>query len=387
LNSLKQEKTTIPPLKFFMKKILSVLLLCFSFHSFAASVSLDPMLEGIRSKNHFPAMAAVVLRGDETVGIGAVGLRKSGGSEHVTTNDLWHIGSCTKSMTASLAAMLVDEGKLRWDMTLPELFPNLATEMRSEWKSVTLEELLSHHGGVSSDLKEENLWGRLWERVGKTPLEQRTYLALELLTKQVPVVKPGTKYLYSNAGYALVGHAIELKLGIPWEQALTERLFKPLGMTSAGFGAPATAGKEDQPWGHSGKNFAPVQPGGIYADNPAAIGPGATVHCSLPDLAKYAAWHLKGERGQGTLLKPETFKRLHTVVGKGDYALGWIVMNRRWAGGKALTHSGSNNMFYTVIWIAPEKNAVIIVCANVGVDYAFTGCDKAVGKLIQQYLK
>lgn len=376
----------VPPSRKSMQKILTVLLFCFSLHGFAAPVSLDSMLETIRSTNHFPAMGAVVIQGDEIVGIGAVGLRKSGGTEHVTTNDVWHIGSCTKSMTASLAAMLVDEGKLRWDMTLPELFPNLAANMRPEWKKVTLEQLLTHHAGVSGDLKEENLWGRLWHRAGKTPLEQRNYLALELLTKQVPIVKPGTKYLYSNAGYALAGHAIELKLGIPWEQALTERLFKPLGMTSAGFGAPASIGKEDQPWGHSGKDFTPVPPG-IGADNPAAIGPGGTVHCSLPDLAKYAAWHLKGERGQGTLLKTETFKRLHAAVGDDHYALGWIVAKRAWAGGNALTHSGSNNMFYTVIWIAPEKNAAIIVCANVGVDYAFTGCDNAVAALIQQFLK
>lgn len=369
-----------------MKILVPLILLLATFITHGATNTIESILEPIRATNHFPAIGAAVVLGDAPAIIGVVGQRKAGDSTPVTREDQWHIGSCTKSMTASLAAMLVEEGKFRWDMTLPELFPALASEMNAEWKAATLEQLLCNHGGVPGDLNEDGLWGRLWERADQPPLAQRAYLARELLTRHKPAAPPGTKYIYSNAGFSLVGHAIELKLGIPWEQALTERLFKPLGMGSAGFGAPATPGKIDQPWGHSGKNFKPVPPG-PGSDNPAAIGPGGTVHCSLGDLAKYLAWQMNGERGKAALLKPETFKRLHTVYSSDGYAMGWMVMSRPWGGGQVLSHSGSNNMFYTVFWIAPEKNFAVVVCANVGVDSAFNGCDKAVGQLIHQFLQ
>ena len=108
------------------------------------------------------------------------------------------------------------------------------------------------------------------------------------------------------------------------------------------------------------------------------------MHCSLGDLAKYAAFHMAGDRSK--LLKAETFKKLHEPVG-GGYALGWGVTERKWAGGRALTHSGSNNMFYVVVWMAPGKNCAVIVAANIGVNEAAAGCDEAVGQLIKEYFE
>jgi len=351
--------------------------------------SADELLEPIRTTNKLPALAAAVVRGGETVAIGAVGFRKEGSPERVTADDKWHIGSCTKSMTAVLAAMLIEEGKLRWDTTLAEMFPELAPQMQDEWLGVTLEQLLTHHGGAPPELDEDGLWGRLWERAGKPPREQRDYLTRELLTKHKPSAPPGTKYIYSNAGYSLVGHAIELTLDSPWEDVLRQRLFKPLGMDSAGFGAPATVGKVDQPWGHEVGwlgMLKPIPPG-LHADNPAAIGPGGTVHCSIGDLAKYAAWQVRGARGEGSLLKPETLKKLHTRFGAdGDYACGWVVTRRPWGGGEVLTHNGSNTMFYTVIWLAPKKDFAVVVCTNIGGDKGSQGTDAAAWALIQKFL-
>jgi CubicO group peptidase (beta-lactamase class C family) len=123
------------------------------------------------------------------------------------------------------------------------------------------------------------------------------------------------------------------------------------------------------------------------ADNPAAIAPAGTVHCSIGDLAKYAAWQVRGARGEGSLLKPETFKKLHTPFrGGGDYALGWKVVSRPWGGGEVLTHGGSNTMFYTVIWLAPKRDFAVVVCTNVGGDGGAKATDTAAARLIQEYL-
>jgi CubicO group peptidase (beta-lactamase class C family) len=368
---------------------VTLLLLAVAGAAQTSPASLDTLLEPIREANRLPALAAAVVKGGQTVAIGAVGLRKEGSSEPVTVDDKWHIGSCTKSMTAALAGMLVEEGKLRWDTTLAEMFPDLASQMQTEWRTVTLEQLLSHHGGAPHELDENGLWGRLWQRAGKPPREQREYLTRELLTKQKPAPPPGTTYVYSNAGYALVGHAIENLLDRPWEDVLRERLFQPLGMASAGFGAPASVGKVDQPWGHkAGPDgiLEPVAPG-LQADNPAAIGPGGTVHCSIGDLARYAAWQLRGARGEGRLLHPETFERLHTpFASDSEYAFGWVATQRPWGGGTVLTHAGSNTMFYAVIWIAPEKDFAVVVCTNAGGDIAEKATDTAAAALIHEYL-
>jgi hypothetical protein len=113
------------------------------------------------------------------------------------------------------------------------------------------------------------------------------------------------------------------------------------------------------PEGESGSK--PKPPGDVAADNPAALGPGGTVHCSIGGLAKYAAWQLRGACGQGDLLKKETFKKLHTrFKGGGEYACGWEVLYRDWAGGEALYHGGSNGTFMTAIWLAPKKDFAVV---------------------------
>jgi hypothetical protein len=110
------------------------------------------------------------------------------------------------------------------------------------------------------------------------------------------------------------------------------------------------------------------------------------VHCSILDLAKYAAWQKAGARGQGGLLKPESFKRLHTRIKGGDYAGGWQVVDRDWAGGDALTHGGSAGSFMTAIWLAPKKNFGVVVCANLGGNGAEAAVDATASALIEKYL-
>ena len=371
----------------------------------AAPADLGSALEKIRAEHKLPALAAAVVRGTNVVSLGAVGVRKLGSPEKVTVEDKFHIGSCTKSMTATLAALLVEDGSIAWTNTLGDLLPDLAAKMNAQYRAMPLELLLANRAGVPGSLDAEGLWSRLWMRATKPPQDQRAYMATEL-TVGSPASAPGTKYQYSNAGFSLVGHLLEVRANQPWEELLHRRLFEPLGLSSAGFGAPASPYRNavelaalsaaernaavTQPWGHApGKKAGedtPVPPG-YRADNPAAIGPGGTVHCTIGDLARYAAFHLQGARGQGQLLKPETFRKLHTALAGQDYAMGWVVTERSWGGGKVLTHTGSNTMFFTVIWIAPEKDFAVVVATNLGGDRAEKGADAAAWQLIQQTLR
>ncbi len=147
-------------------------------------------------------------------------------------------------------------------------------------------------------------------------------------------------------------------------------------MTSAGFGPPGTRGKLDQPWGHSAKG-EPSQ-----TDNAPALGPAGTVHVSFHDWAKFGSLHLRGAQGKAKLLKASTFRTLHTPPGGSDYAGGWFVASRPWAGGRALMHSGSNTTWYCTIWLAPLRDFGVLVATNMGGDAASKACDEAISALI-----
>src|SRR5690606_38737298 len=77
----------------------------------------------LRARHGLPALAGLVLRDGRVEGVAALGSRCAGRAEAVTVDDPWHLGSCTKAMTATLIGSLVERGALRWEATLGELYP------------------------------------------------------------------------------------------------------------------------------------------------------------------------------------------------------------------------------------------------------------------------
>jgi CubicO group peptidase (beta-lactamase class C family) len=359
-------------------QVFALALLAMTIGMEAESDDVTESLEGIRKRHDVPALAAAAVRDGQIFEIGATGLRRAGSDDMVTLDDRWHLGSCTKSMTASLAAMLIEDGILRWDTTVGETLTDI--DMPREWKRVTIEQLLQHRGGAPHDPPSE-LWNAARERVG-SPTEQRLAFVEGILSRKRERT-PGTRWIYSDSGYAIVGAMIERITGEAWEKLICERLFKPLELKSAGFGEPAAPGEVDQPWGHSGEEapFVPVDPG-PEADNPPAIGPAATVHMSIADFARYAAWQAAEGRDGTGLLSEESFSHLHTSPIEQEYAMGWAVARRRWAGGTALMHSGENGSFFAVMWISPSKNLALVAACNADGYQAEDACDQAIKTLI-----
>ena len=173
---------------------------------------------------------------------------------------------------------------------------------------------------------------------------------------------------------------LEKITGTPWETLITERLFKPLHMDSAGFGPPGTIGEMDEPWGHTRK-LGLIVP--LQQDNPPAISPAGRVHCSLDDLARYTIFHMTD---QPPLLRSQTLARLHMPPPGGNYACGWICVKRGWAGGTALNHAGSNTMWYVVMWLAPAKNFSVVIGTNIVGPDAEKACDEAASAMIRRWL-
>ncbi|MCP4712829.1 MAG: beta-lactamase family protein, partial [Planctomycetes bacterium] len=277
-----------------------------------------------------------------------------------------------------------------WNTTIAEALPDLAGVMRPAYRKVTIEMLLANRGGIRHEWDVPGLWDILWKRDG-TPVEERRKMA-EIMLSQPPKVKPG-QYFYSNCGFGIAGHMAEVIIGKPWEQLVGELVFGPLGMKSAGFGVPWEGEPPTDPWPHKSAG-TPVIPG-RFADNPPSIGPGATIHTSIDDWAKFVIEHLRGLRGEnGRLLKADTYRRLHKGqrIGnsKDEYALGWMVVYRQWAKGKrggdkgrCLHHAGSNNSWFALVWIAPERNFAVIAVTNIGGDRIFKKIDTVIGAIIR----
>ncbi len=331
-------------------------------------------LKPIRQKFNVPAMAAAVLTSEGLKFAGTVGVRKRGTEVPVALDDLWHLGSDGKIMTSTLIARLVERGQLRWNSTLGEIFPDLAPKMNPEFREVTLLQLLSHRAGLPANVD-------LAQYLGDDGPALRLRVVREELAKP-PQSTPGTKFAYSNVGYIIAGAVVEKITSESWEDAISNEVFKPLGMKSAGFGGVGAPGQIDQPWPHFADG-SPAPENGPAMDNPPVMGPAGRIHCSIQDWAKFIQDQLRGARGEpGTLLQPASYQKLQTPPFGGDYALGWKVVQRVWAGGKALTHAGDNTMNFANVWIAPKRDFAILVCVNQGGDTAFQASDAAVGALI-----
>jgi D-alanyl-D-alanine carboxypeptidase len=335
---------------------------------------LTPLFEAICSKHGVPAVTGGLITTDGLQYSAAAGVRKAGGRTPVTKTDLWHLGSNTKAMTATLVATFVMEKKLTWDAKLGDLLPDLMEKATPQARGITVRHLLTHRSGLPANTD----WANLLKGRKRAEIVRRE-CARPLLSE------PGTTYLYSNLGYMTAGAITEKLGGGTWENLMARRLFKPLGM-KAGFGGLGTPGKEDQPWPH-GIDGKPMPANGPATDNPPVLGPSGTCHAALAEYAKFVADHLRGEAGGKALLTAGLYKELHTPPVDTDYAMGWQAMKREWGGGTVLMHSGSNTMNFAVVWMAPKKGFAVVAACNQGGEAAQIACDEVCTVLLNRRAK
>ena len=196
-----------------------------------------------------------------------------------------------------------------------------------------------------------------------------------------PEQEPGEAFCYSNLGYTTAGVLAEAVTGVAWEDLMRREVFSPLGLATAGFGAPgrdqgsnAGPAQDDlvqddlaQPWGHQAGwwSFTALRPDDAQADNPPLIGPAGTVHLSLPDLARYVAFHVSGGATAPGYLRPETVKVMHTPRRHEKEAFGWFLSppDENGIGKRMLWHDGSNNAWYAAMLMVPEdRRGLAFVC-------------------------
>jgi CubicO group peptidase (beta-lactamase class C family) len=272
----------------------------------------------------------------------------------VTLNDKWHIGSNSKRFTALLAGLAVKEGRMSWNDLLLTRYPELGPLARAEFRTTTLLDLAGMRAGIVGN--------PLTVPTG-TDAQMRATVDRWAI-QQPPAAAPGS-YYYSNIAYQMLGEVAARAWGQTFTQAMQDRVFAPLGITSAGFGPTTGAGQNDQPVGHSpsGGGWAACE----ACDNAWALGSGK-VHMSLPDFARFAHEELRAHAGQSTLLTQTEARALtNSLVSSSanlGYGYGWEVFTNQPQ--RVVRHDGSNGRNRSRALIYLDSGLALLVVTNAG---------------------
>jgi CubicO group peptidase (beta-lactamase class C family) len=327
-------------------------------------------------------LAAAIIVDGKLHSAAAVGVREIGTDHWLTVNDKFLIASCSKAFTSTVAAILVEEGRLSWQTTIRDAFPNL--DMLPEYENITIQQLLSHRAGLPKNLKEGNAsWlidYEFDEKRGSTP----EILRLQYLEKTVqnPLIRPpGQVIHYSNSGYILAGAILEKIAGQTYEELIAGKIYRSLDITTAGYGIPADLELTSQPRGHywdKSTSFIAYK-----SDYPNFMAPAGYLHLSMQDWAKFILVHLDAyPSDKPKLLQSGTLKALHTPPDSAkwdlsisdrigsklfgfdyldNYALGWFTKEKD--DGQNLIYHGGRGFGFNAHVMADlrTKNAILLV--------------------------
>lgn len=314
--------------------------------------------ERVRTGAGLPGVT-LLAAGADRMNVASSGTRRVGTDDPLVLTDALQAGSQTKAVTAMLLARLVEQGRLRWDSTLAELFPAWRDEMQPALRGVTVAQLLRHRGGFKRDLDDADGVVLLPLATGD-PVADRP-IAVRYLLRQAPAKAPGT-FVYSNAGYMVAGLVAETAGGAPFEVLMQREVFAPLDVV-ASFGFPEDA-EGSRIVGH-------VRHEGAWhrADYPAldrynmtrigAAAGGMTI--AMPEYAKLLREHLRGLQGTSTFLRKETWQLMH--ASDGEYGFGWNVIDVP-GKGRVSAHAGSWGSYYLFALLVPEQDRAIAVACN-----------------------
>ncbi len=331
------------------------------------SATLVAAMQGTKT----PAMGAVIFRNGRIVSSAVTGVRRTDQSAHVALGDSWMIGSTGKPQTVAMIARLVERGILSWDTPLGGMLPALVDQMRPEYRSVTLVQLLSHHSGLPENVDDTGFVESFF--TDRRPLAAQRLAYISRALRDAPAYAPGSDFGYSNTGFLIAAAVAERATGKSSETLMREEVFKPLGMASAGFGATP----KGQPSGHdAGK---PVGP-----SNSDMFAPAGNLHMSLGDWSAFALDQLTGSKGKGRLLSPGSYRLMQTAQPNGPTGLDWgIQASIAGRQGPVLVHGGSDGYWFAYVVLFPDSGNGVVAIDNASAEM---GGDAAVQAALKTIL-
>lgn len=300
-----------------------------------------------------PGAAVAVVDRDGILFEKVYGVTAEPGSAAITPDTIFCIRSISKSVTALAVLMAVQDGLVDLDtpiaVYLPEFTINSRFAPHAE-KRITLRHMLSHWAGfthdppVGIDLDEPGYFERYIGRISDTWL-------------RFPV---GYRHQYSNYGYDLAAHVIQVRSGQPFAEFARDRVLRPLGMTRSSFDLESVGRVEDRAVGHDRRGRAvPLRFPEIAA---------AGLYSSARDMARYVQFHLNGGTvGGHRLLRKDLMQQYHEIqfadLGqRSGYSLGWIreVVSDTFS----LYHEGGGRGFGSHVILYPELGFGAVLLTN-----------------------
>jgi CubicO group peptidase (beta-lactamase class C family) len=362
-----------------MRHLIATLLLVMPVFAIAAPPKkFDARVEMVMKASEVPGAAiAIVENGKVTLARG-YGVRKLGFAEAVDANTLFQIGSTTKAFTATALALLVEEGKIRWDDRVIDHLPGF--RMYDPWvtREITVRDLLVHRSGLGRGQ-------------GDLMFVPSTEISRADLVRRIQFLKPATSFrsgfAYDNVLYAVAGQVVEAVAGKTWEDFVEERILQPAGMKSSVTNDVDRLSAPDRafPHGRVGelRGIGPQQP---FDEKKVAlganVGPAGAIAAGANDLARWLAVQLASGQLPGSeqrLFSAASAQAMwqpvvpipatpfppalaDAVPQFRGYALGWFVQDYR--GHKVIQHAGGTLGFRAIVVLIPEKNTGFAIVNN-----------------------
>jgi CubicO group peptidase (beta-lactamase class C family) len=314
----------------------------------------------LADKHGVPGANLAILAGGE-VAEAATGVLSLRTGVEVTTDSLFQIGSITKVWTATLILQLVDDGLLDLDEPVVSYLPDFRVADAEVTRTVTPRHLLTHTSGIDGDHFLDT--GR-----GDDCVEKYVASCAELKQNH-PI---GATMSYCNSGYTVLGRLVEVLRGQVWDTVLRERLFGPLGLTSAGT-LPEEALLHRAAVGHikpPGQDLQVAPVWGIFR----SAGPAGLIHATPREVLRFAELHLAdGTAPDGsrvlTAESAQAMRRPQVAVPDiytlgSHWGLGWILMT--WDGRELYGHDGGTIGQSAFLRIVPDAGVAVCLLTNGG---------------------
>jgi CubicO group peptidase (beta-lactamase class C family) len=309
-------------------------------------------------------LAVVILRNGEPVWFSGYGVADIASRAPVTHDTVFRIGSVTKTMTALAVMQLWEQGLVDLDTPVAQYLRSFRlTPLRPGLPPVTVRHLLTHTAGLGYWRRWSDL---LRPGVGSGDTTRSVQSMADYYRRGLPVeVAPGTKWMYSNHGFATLGQIVEDVTGEPFVRYLQAHVFAPLGMERTDL-----VRSERVTVGHATGYV--VRPGGLVpvTEREVATPAGGAVRSTPQDLARYATALLHdGANEHGTVLEPDTLKIMFQAHHQPDprvpgYGLGFELGEED--GHRTVGHGGVVSGFLTQMVLAPDDSVGVVVLANTG---------------------
>ena len=363
-----------------MKKILIVLSVFFMLRigtAFAQGEALRPTDEQLKTiladfdqysakamiDWKVPGMAIGIVRDGKLIFAKGYGVKTLGSDDPVSENTIFQIGSTSKAFTATLAAMLADEGKFKWEDKVLDHVPDFA--MYDPWvtREFQVVDLMAQHSGMPG-YAADSLYIFGFDR----PYIRQAVRHIK------PVASFRAKYAYQNGLWLTASAIIEKYTGKTWEEALKERIFEPLGMSDSSADMQSFLNAKDVSSLHAadGDKVIALPKNWEFLDWSYVAGPAGAINSNVMDMAKWLAFQMNdGKANDKQLVSEENMRVIHspkTIIGLGGkthenifYCLGWLYQEH--SPYPMVWHNGGTLM-KTMVAYVPEQKIGVVVLSN-----------------------